>query len=267
VALTAYGVLFAILVTISRTRDGLPFAQSSHYTTFNLLIPAGCYLTLLSARARPWPGAASDTRAALRRASMEIATVIVVFVIGTQMMIGNGDGFNQASIWKQQQQLVGRLTANGTKATEGYVDSTLLPGCSCPGFASGLLQLVHVAREHRLSLFGTEDAALYAEERMPQDLAPTTRIVSPSPGQRVRGAVLVVITLAAFSDVTRMDVLLSGGSFHDARIASATSATYAWLAGWRTSTVPNGVYWLQSVAYDATGSVGRSPSTLIRVDN
>ena len=77
----------------------------------------------------------------------------------------------------------------------------------------------------------------------------------------------MVITLAAFSDVTRMDVLLSGGSFHDARIASATSATYAWLAGWRTSTVPNGVYWLQSVAYDATGSVGRSPSTLIRVDN
>jgi hypothetical protein len=267
VALTAYGVLFAILVTISRTRNGLPFADSSHYTTFNLLIPAGCYLTLLSARAQPQRGSASDKRAALRRVSMEIATVTVVFVVGTQMLIGTVNGFHQANGWKNEQQLVGQVTANGTKATEGYVDATLLPGCPCPDFAAGLLQLVHVAREHRLSLFGTEDAASYAEERMPHDPAPTTRIVSPSPGQGVRGAVLVVITVAALSDVTRMDVLLSGGSFHDARIASATSATYAWLAGWRTSTVPNGAYWLQSVAYDATGSVGRSPSTLIRVDN
>jgi hypothetical protein len=267
VALTAYGVLFAALVTFGRTHSGLSFAAGSRYTTFNLLTPAGCYLTLLSGWVRPSRGAVSDRRAAPWRVSTQIATVVLVFVIVTQMLIGNGYGFNQGSAWKQWQQFLGRLTSNATKTTQGYVDSYLLPGCECPAFDAGLPQLVRVAREHRLSLFGTEDAALYAEEGMPQDPAPTTRILSPSSGQRVRGAVLVEISARALTEVTRVDVLLSGGGFHDARIASATSAPYVWLVGWKTSTVPNGAYSLQSVAYDATGSVGRSPSTPVRVDN
>jgi len=268
VALTAYGLLFAALATFGRTHSGLPFAADSRYTTFSLLTPAGCYLTLLSGWVRQERGAVSDTRAALRRVSSVIATVVVIFVIGTQILIGNGYGLNQASVWKQEQQLVGRLTSNGTKATQDYMDSILLPQCECQTFESGLLQLVHVAREHRLSLFGTGDAAVYAEEWMPHDPAPATRIGSPSRGQNVRGTILVEIgATTSLSKVTRVDVLLSGGGFHDARIASATLEPYVWLAGWTTSSVPNGAYWLQSVAYDATGSIGRSPLVPVRVDN
>jgi len=109
---------------------------------------------------------------------------------------------------------------------------------------------------------------VYAEEWMPHDPAPATRIGSPSRGQNVRGTILVEIgATTSLSKVTRVDVLLSGGGFHDARIASATLEPYVWLAGWTTSSVPNGAYWLQSVAYDATGSIGRSPLVPVRVDN
>jgi hypothetical protein len=69
------------------------------------------------------------------------------------------------------------------------------------------------------------------------------------------------------TEVTRVDFVLTGGGLHDVRIASGAPAAFAWLAGWHTSTVPNGVYRLQSVAYDVTGSVGRSPSVPVRVDN
>ena len=48
VALTAYGVLFAALVTSGRAHGASSSLPVRGHTTFSLLIPAGCYLTLLS---------------------------------------------------------------------------------------------------------------------------------------------------------------------------------------------------------------------------
>ena len=188
-------------------------------------------------------------------------------------MVGTVAGLDYAGIWKQQQQYIGRLTVNGTKATEGYQGGVLLPsgtvgvrrddeGCVfCYVFRADLPRLIQVARaEHRLSLFGTGDAAVYAKEGIPLDTVPTTRIVGPSPGARVRGTVFVEAAATGMSEVTRVNFVLTGGGLHDVRIAvlACQQGSCGW--GRHTSTVPNGVYRLQSVAYDATGSVGRSPS-------
>lgn len=48
---------------------------------------------------------------------------------------------------------------------------------------------------------------------------------------------------------------LTGGSFDDALIATATPTYHGWLAGWDTTTVPDGTYALQSVAYDEGGQL------------
>ena len=67
--------------------------------------------------------------------------------------------------------------------------------------------------------------------------------------------------------MTKVEFHLTGGTLNDALIATATPTYYGWLAGWNTTTVTNGTYTLQSVAYDASGNVGRSAGVTITVAN
>ncbi len=67
--------------------------------------------------------------------------------------------------------------------------------------------------------------------------------------------------------VTKVEFHLSGGSLKDAIIATGTLTCYGWLASWNTTTVPNGSYTLQSVAYDAAGMSAHSASITITVNN
>ncbi len=48
IALTCTGLLFALMVTRGRVVFGYPEAASSRYTTFDLLVPLGVYLTVLA---------------------------------------------------------------------------------------------------------------------------------------------------------------------------------------------------------------------------
>ena len=49
--------------------------------------------------------------------------------------------------------------------------------------------------------------------------------------------------------------------------ATATATIYGWLASWDTTTVPDGPYTLQSVAYAADGNTGRSSGVAVTVKN
>jgi hypothetical protein len=73
----------------------------------------------------------------------------------------------------------------------------------------------------------------------------------------------------ASGGVTQVQYELSGGSLSQPEvIATATRPTiYGWLAGWNTTTVANGTYTLQSVAYYASGASGTSTGTTITVNN
>jgi major membrane immunogen (membrane-anchored lipoprotein) len=67
--------------------------------------------------------------------------------------------------------------------------------------------------------------------------------------------------------VTKVEFHLTGGTLNDALIATATRTSYGWLAGWNTTTVPDGTYTLQSEAYDTGGNSGLSPGITVTVDN
>lgn len=274
VALTAYGLLFAALADYDRAAQGLTFAMSSRYTTFDLLIPVGCYLTILSAWAGRWRELALlNTARFWLREVLPLATAVLVIVIALQLTQGTSSGFINAYWWSKAMQQSADVTVDGTKTTQTFQASVELPGCQCPSFAALLPQLIQVVREHRLSMFGTGDAATYAKEGfvsnylVPDSAPPTTRVVRPIAGTTLEGKVQLVTAATGTYGIWRADFLLSGGRFHNARIAAATDAGYVWLAAWNTATVPNGTYELQSIAYEPTGKVAYSPVVRVRVGN
>ena len=71
----------------------------------------------------------------------------------------------------------------------------------------------------------------------------------------------------ASSGVTSVKYEISGGSLNDAVIATGTLTKFGWLAGWNTTSVPNGTYTLQSVASYSGGVTGVSSGTTITVAN
>jgi hypothetical protein len=269
VAVTAYGLAFAALETAYRASQGLAVAATSRYTTFDLLIPVGCYLTLLSARALSRQETASGvTPQVWQRNSLRVVAVVLAVVIGLQVTVGTVTGIVQARNWYLGQRIAANVTVNGTKESSPYEQYILLANCNCP-IGIVLPHLIQVAREHHLSVFGTGDAPTYAKEGLPPEtVPPTTRVLRPSSGTRLRGGLYLAATVTDnYYEVTDVEFVLTGEGFHESKIATAQNAGYFWIAGWKSATVPDGSYLLQSIAYDATGNSVRSPSVRIQVAN
>ena len=94
---------------------------------------------------------------------------------------------------------------------------------------------------------------------------PSTDVLLPSNGATVTGG--RYLDASASSGVTKVQYALTGGTLSDAVIATATPTYYGWLAGWDTTTVPNGTYTLQSVATYSGGVTGTSPGVTVTVAN
>ena len=95
---------------------------------------------------------------------------------------------------------------------------------------------------------------------------PTTTVLVPSSGGTESGADSVV-DASASANVTSVLFELTGGSLNDKVIATGTPTVYGWLAQWNTTTIFNGSYTLQSVAYYASGESTTSTGTMISIDN
>jgi hypothetical protein len=96
---------------------------------------------------------------------------------------------------------------------------------------------------------------------------PTTSVLLPSSGASLGGSQWLDASASGNVALNRVEFHLTGGTLNDALIATATPTYYGWLAGWNTTTVPNGTYTLQSVAYDVSGNVGHSAGVTITVAN
>jgi photosystem II stability/assembly factor-like uncharacterized protein len=96
--------------------------------------------------------------------------------------------------------------------------------------------------------------------------APASTVLVPAAGASVSGGSSVLDASAA-SNVSSVTYELSGGTLTDQVIATGTPTYYGWLAKWNTTTVPNGIYNLQTVAAYAGGVSGPSAPVSITVDN
>jgi outer membrane protein assembly factor BamB len=113
---------------------------------------------------------------------------------------------------------------------------------------------------------GSGDTKLYALglEKVP----PTTSVRVPSDGDTVSGTTTLDASASDNVKVSKVEYRLTGGSFNNALIGVVHTPSYAgWIVRWDTTTVPNGVYKLNSVAYDPAGNSGRSPDISITVQN
>jgi hypothetical protein len=95
-------------------------------------------------------------------------------------------------------------------------------------------------------------------------LPPTTSVVLPSPGATLSGSQYLDAT--ASPGTSQVKFRLSGNGLSNDVIAAGTATLYGWLAGFDTTTVPNGTYSLQSVATSG-GLTGTSPAVTVTVDN
>ncbi len=98
-------------------------------------------------------------------------------------------------------------------------------------------------------------------------IVPSINVVLPSNGATVSGE--QVLDSIASPGTDGVAYLLTGGGLNGKVIATATSPTYyGWLAGWDTTSVPNGTYTLQSVGFfPGNVFVATSPGITITVDN
>ena len=61
--------------------------------------------------------------------------------------------------------------------------------------------------------------------------------------------------------------VVSRGTLHDAFIATGKVDSYGWLARWNTTSVPDGTYALQAVAYEGAREGTASAEVSVRVAN
>jgi hypothetical protein len=99
----------------------------------------------------------------------------------------------------------------------------------------------------------------------------TTSVLVPPTGSWVSGSHVLLDAGAAESTatvgVTNVEFHLTGGSLKDTLVASATSSPWGWYAYWDSTTVPDGTYTLESVAYSTAGTKAYSAGATVIVEN
>ena len=136
VALVVFGLLFAASVTTSRAQHG---AGVSRYTTFDLLILAGCYLAMLAKPRRSW---------------IPAALAVIVGLVALQVVLGTIEGIAYARTWERHEIAIQAITGNIDKSTNVQIGAEVYPGAEYfPNFAAEVRQWVHLAETHHLSQF------------------------------------------------------------------------------------------------------------------
>jgi hypothetical protein len=95
---------------------------------------------------------------------------------------------------------------------------------------------------------------------------PATSIALPTSGATLSG-LAGLSALPIGPNVTAVDFLATGGSYHDTKIAAGGFTRFGWASAWRTTNVPNGTYEITSVGYNAAGQSTSSASVSVKVKN
>ena len=94
-----------------------------------------------------------------------------------------------------------------------------------------------------------------------------TSVVRPANDAKVSGTTGLDATATGYNGVSKVEFLLTDGSHHSKLIAGGYLTPYGWFSKWNSTSVANGTYSLQSIAYDASGASRLSTSITITVTN
>lgn len=279
VALICYGLLFAAITTQGRLATGMPTADGSRFTTFELLILVGTYFALLDGLTGNRVPRASR-RAVNRPSSRHYVRVIVratLIIICLQVALGIENGL----IGARAHHASFRMEAYELVHINEYSDYTLSGGFPF-GVTSGtevetnIRRLAEVAKAHHLSLFASTAAVNDAKKAFPGDYTqPVTRTVVPTEDAKLTGDQILSATVSDEFRITKVEFQLSGEGFRGALIGVGNmelivvgkNIVLGFRALWNTADVPNGSYDLRSVVYDALGQVTYSVATDITIAN
>ena len=139
--LIVFGLLWALAVTLTQSSAGLQGAAVSRFTTYDLLIPIGCYLVVLPMLDRS--------------RSLTVVKVAIYSVLGIVVVLGTVNGLAGGSYTLQWRILEAKVTANAQQATRiqlhaaDPVDGTAIPN------------LAPAARQLGISQFNTGTAQAF----------------------------------------------------------------------------------------------------------
>jgi hypothetical protein len=257
-----FGLLFCAFMTVGRAWFGQSEAGWSRYTTYDLLVLAGCYIAVLNRPAQPArslvqgddplegpSGLPSENGS--RRARGEVvwtaATAFLLAAIGLQVLLGTTTGISQARAWHQSQLVAADVTVNIQRAPDSLVYSALYND-----YNLGLIRRdAAFARAHDLSLFATAAVSQYTREGL-LSLPVPTWVVKPADGARVHGGEWLLANTGGYG-ASRVNFYVTGGNLHKELVFRATHIAYGWLGAWNTRAVSDGAYTIRSVAYPAVG--------------
>ncbi len=260
VALVWTGLLFAGAIAGGRASDGLNGAGTSRYVTFDLLVVAGSYLVAVDRFAHP--GTAESQRS---RLPVVVPAVVVTLVIGVLAIFGTVNGIAGADGARNYEAANGVITVHVDQAPDGLVESQLGAGDQAAGF---IRKMVGFTRSHHLALFSTSEAADYARQQLPiNHTRPTTVVAKPTRGQVLHGAEFLLAGASDEYGVTKVQFEQRVGQAGSKVISQASRVPFGWLGAWNTHSVPNGEYFLRSVAFASGGLHGTSPWVAVEVDN
>jgi hypothetical protein len=133
----------------------------------------------------------------------------------------------------------------------------------------------HVLAAHGLSLYSDPQAvaryrhaaALYTQEGLfTYKPPPPTRIEMPTNGSILSGTSLLITTAIQNLHPARVTFVLSGGAIPQ-RVIATKQTDSGWAVRWKTSSVPNGVYFLQSVVDTTSGKTISNHRIVVFVRN
>jgi hypothetical protein len=180
-----------------------------------------------------------------------------------QVIAGNEENLPNTRAWRTDGLLDATVMVNIKQAPDALL-YTVLGGYHAPFDR----RMTAFARSDHLSLFATPSLiAHYAREGLPAVRAPVTVMTNPSSETTVTGSRFLLAGATDSYGVKKVQFVLTGGTLHRKVIASGSPQYFGWLGGWNSTTVPNGTYKLQSIAFSHGGKTGLSPGITITVAN
>ena len=281
-ALICFGILFAVTISLGRGHIGLWAASQSRYVTFDVLILVGCYLCLLER----WPLKDDNATKLAVRASRIVdqsgrtvgedrrrrvlvsLRVLVILLVFTEVLCGVENGIAEGGASRNLYQLAALVAAHARDAPNTLIKSVLYPSSYVDD--ADIRNLALRARRDHLSFFATSEASRLTQMSLPKVrlYALTTSVVKPTSGAILRGGqVDLVAKVTAEFPIRSVDFEIRRSGEKKYELLHAAHFLYGWLTVWPSTNVPNGVYSVESIAYDASGKKSVSQPVSVTVKN